>query len=216
MEQEQQKKVLTQFWKENIEPTEEALKAFNEVDRKNFVPESIRNLAYEDAPLPLLRGKTISQPTTVMIMTTALELKEGQKVFEIGTGSGYQAAIIAKITGEKGKVITTEVIPELVTFARQNLQKAGITNAKVYEEDGSKGLKEEAPFDRVIITAACKEIPKPVLEQLKPEGVVVAPIGNAQEQSLVKGTKDKNGRLQIEVIGPFVFTPMYGKYGFET
>ncbi len=211
-----QKTELMDFWKRGLGLNESELKAFKDVDREDFVPENIKDRAYEDIPLPILRGKTISQPTTVMMMTHALELKEGEKVFEIGTGSGYQSAIIARIVGPKGKVITTEVIPELVNFAKQNLAKAGIVNVEVYEDDGSKGMKDKAPFDKIIITAACKEFPKPLLEQLKPEGIIVGPVGDAYEQEMVRGRKDKKGKLELEFLGQFLFSPLYGKYGFET
>ena len=210
-----QKSELMEFWKENFGFREIELNAFREVNRENFIPENLRVAAYYDAPLPLLRGKTISQPTTVMIMTHALEIQKNEKVFEVGTGSGYQAAIIAKIIGAKGKVITTEVVPELVQFARQNLKKSKIENVFLYEEDGSNGMPSEAPFDKIIITAACKEFPKKLLEQLKPEGIIVGPVGNEREQEMVRGIKDKNGHLELEFLGPFLFTPMYGKYGFE-
>ena len=210
-----QKTDLINFWKDNFGFREIELNAFKEVDREDFIPENLRNAAYQDMPLPLLRGKTISQPTTVMIMTHALELERGEKVFEIGTGSGYQSAIIAKIIGSKGKVITTEVVPELVQFARQNLKKAKIGNVFVHEEDGSSGMQSEAPFDKIIITAACKEFPKLLLEQLKPDGIIVGPVGNEYEQEMVRGVKDKDGHLELEFLGPFLFTPMYGKYGFE-
>ena len=210
-----QKIDLIKFWKENFGFRNEELNAFDEVNRENFIPENIREAAYYDAPLPLLRGKTISQPTTVMIMTHALELQKDEKVFEIGTGSGYQAAIIAKIVGPKGKVISTEVVPELVHFAKQNLKKSRIENVFLYEEDGSNGMPSEAPFDKIIITAACKEFPKKLLEQLKPDGIIVGPVGNKHEQEMVRGIKDKNGHLELEFLGPFLFTPMYGKYGFE-
>ena len=210
-----QKTELIRFWKENFGFREIELKAFEAVNREDFIPEQLRNAAYQDMPLPLIRGKTISQPTTVMIMTHALELEPGEKVFEIGTGSSYQAAIIAKIVGLKGKVITTEVVPELVHFAKQNLKKSKIGNVAILEEDGSKGMPNEAPFDKIIITAACREFPKELLEQLKPEGIIIGPVGNAQEQEMVRGIKDKNGHLELEFLGPFLFTPMYGKYGFE-
>ncbi len=210
-----QKTELIKFWRENFGFREIELNAFNEVDREDFVPENLRNAAYQDMPLPLIRGKTISQPTTVMIMTHALEFEPAEKVFEIGTGSGYQAAIIAKIVGPKGKVITTEVVPELVSFAKQNLRRAKISNAFVYEEDGSNGMPSEAPFDKIIITAACKEFPKPLLEQLKPDGIIIGPVGDKYEQEMVRGIKDKDGHLELEFLGPFLFTPMYGKYGFE-
>jgi len=210
-----QKPELIKFWKDNFGFRDVELNAFKEVNREGFIPENLRDSAYHDVPLPLLRGKTISQPTTVMIMTYALELESGEKVFEVGTGSAYQSAIIAKIVGAKGKVITTEVVPELVSFAKQNLRKAGIKNVFVYEEDGSKGMPNEAPFDKIIITAACKEFPKPLIEQLKPEGIIVGPVGNQHEQEMVRGVKDKHGHLELEFLGQFLFTPMYGKYGFE-
>src|SRR3989344_1807301 len=125
-----QKTELMDFWKRGLGLNESELKAFKDVDREDFVPQGIKDRAYEDIPLPILRGKTISQPSTVMMMTHALGLNPGEKVFEIGTGSGYQTAIIAKIIGENGIVITTEILPELVAFARENLKKAGIKNAE--------------------------------------------------------------------------------------
>jgi len=210
----EQKNELMNFWKENLEFNEMELNAFMAVNREDFVPKDVRHRAYEDIPLPLMRGKTISQPTTVMLMTHALELKPNEKVFEIGTGSGYQAAIIAKIVEAKGKVITTEIIPELINLAKQNLAKANIKNVEVHEDDGSKGMPKQV-FDKIIITAACKEFPKPLLEQLKPEGIIVGPVGNRNEQEMVRGVKDKNNKLELEFLGPFLFTPMYGKYGFE-
>ncbi len=211
----EQKNQLMQFWKENFDFKEEELNAFRELNRADFIPEELKERAYDDMPLPLLRGKTISQPTTVMIMTAALELQANDKVFEIGTGSGYQAAVIAKIVGPKGKVITTEVIPELVLFARNNLKKSNINNVGVYEEEGSRGMPEHAPFDKIIITAACKEFPKPLLDQLKTNGIIIGPVGNIYEQELVKGLKCQDGHIELQFLGPFLFTPMYGKYGFE-
>lgn len=211
----EQKTQLLKFWKENFFFRDIELKAFMEIKREDFITMSLKDMAYDDRPLPLIRGKTISQPTTVMIMTGLLDLQIGDKVFEVGTGSGYQAAIISRIIGEQGKVITSEVVPELIQFARQNLKKANIKNVNVIEEDGSKGFLEEAPFDKIIITAACKEFPKTLLDQLKPGGIIVGPVGNQYEQEMVKGIKGKDGKLQLEFHGQFLFTPMYGKYGFE-
>ncbi|MBL7056031.1 protein-L-isoaspartate(D-aspartate) O-methyltransferase [Candidatus Woesearchaeota archaeon] len=208
------KQSLINFWKENFSFTEEEIKTFSEVKREDFVPEQFKDNAYDDSPLPILRGKTISQPTTVMMMTSALKLRKNGKVFEVGTGSGYQTAIISKIVGDKGKVVSAEVIPELVIFARNNLKKSGINNVKVIEEDGSKGYKQEAPFDRIILTAASREFPKELLEQLKPEGIIVGPVGSSKEQEMVRGRKDKNGKLELEFLGQFLFSPLSGKYGF--
>ena len=219
MEQKQyfleQKNQLIMFWKGNFPFRENELNAFKSLNRENFIPKQIKNQAYDDVPLPILRGKTISQPSTVMMMTHALDLKPGEKVFEVGTGSGYQAAIIAKIVGLKGKVTSTEVVPELVAFAKENLKKSGIKSVLVLEEDGSKGFLEEAPFDKIIITAACKEFPKELLGQLKPQGIIVGPVGDANEQEMIRGRKDKNGKLELEFLGQFLFSPLYGKYGFE-
>ncbi|MBI4452834.1 protein-L-isoaspartate(D-aspartate) O-methyltransferase [Candidatus Woesearchaeota archaeon] len=210
-----QKIGLLDFWKQNFGFRPEEIKAFKEVKREYFIPKQLKNAAYQDVPLPLLRGKTISQPTTVMIMTHALELKPDEKVFEVGTGSGYQAAIIAKIVGQTGKVLTTEVIPELIQLAKQNLKRTGIRNVFILEEDGSRGIPSEAPFDKIIITAACREFPKELVNQLKPNGIIIGPVGNVQEQEMVRGTKGSNGHLELEFLGPFLFTPMYGRYGFE-
>ncbi len=209
-----QKQFLVNFWRKNFSFGNQELDAFMSVNRENFVPDALIGSAYEDVPLPLMRGKTISQPTTVMMMTAALELKSGDKVFEVGTGSGYQAAIIAKIIGENGKVVSSEIIPELVMYAKRNLIKAGISNVSVFEDDGSKGIESEAPFDKVILTAACRNFPKPLLEHLKPDGVILGPVGSRHEQEMVKGIKRANGRFEFEFLGQFVFTPMHGKYGF--
>ena len=210
-----QKISLVDFWRQEYHFGERELKAFSSINRELFIPQGLRDVAYEDRPLPLLRGKTISQPTTVMIMTAALEVQEGDKVFEVGSGSGYQAAILSKLVGKKGKVYSMEVIPELIEFATQNLKKAAIKNVEIIEGDGSKGLENEGPFDRIIITAACKEFPEPLIEQLKPEGLILGPVGDEQEQEMVVGMKEKDGRLSLHFLGQFTFTPMYGKYGFE-
>jgi len=209
-----EKQDLLDFWKEKFHFRKAELEAFRTIRREDFIPDKTRDFAYQDTPLPLIRGKTISQPTTVMIMTSALELRKGDKVFEVGTGSGFQTAIIAKIISP-GKVISTEVLPELVQFAKENLRRARIENAFVFEEDGSQGMQNEAPFDKIIITAACKEFPKRLVEQLKVGGMIVAPVGSQNEQEMVKGIKTRDGKLELYFLGPFVFSSMYGKYGFE-
>lgn len=210
-----QKELLIQYWKENYKFKEEEIEAFKEIKRENFVLRELENSAYEDVPLPILREKTISQPTTVMIMTSALELKKGNKVFEIGTGSGYQTALLSKLIGETGKVISTEVIPELIIFSQKNLRKSKINNIEIHEQDGSKGFEKEAPYDKIIITAACKDFPHVLIDQLKPNGIIVAPVGNEENQMMVKAIKKENNDLEYEFLGPFLFSPLYGNYGFE-
>lgn len=210
-----EKQALIDNWKRRkIITDEKLLKAFKDVPRELFVRTSFEDEAYLDYPLPIGNSQTISQPTTVMIMTQALELKQGQKVLEVGTGSGWQAALIAKLVGNYGKVITTEIIPELAEFAKNNIKKAKIKNVKVINYDGSQGYKKEAPYDRAIITAACPKIPPPIIKQLKPDGIIIAPVGSwIYGQKMIKLRKTKQGMKQ-ESLGSFVFVPLKGKYGF--
>lgn len=210
-----EKQQLIDYWKKSGTITDERLlKAFQEVPRELFITKGFEEQAYVDHPLPIGHKQTISQPTTVMLMTQALELKEGQKVLEIGAGSGWQAAIIGKIVGSKGKVITTEIIPELAKFAKGNIKKAKIKNVDVINYDGSQGYKKEAPFHRIIVTAACPKIPSPLIEQLDEDGILVAPVGSLVfGQDMVKLIKTKSG-MKKESLGSFVFVPLKGKYGY--
>ncbi|MBW2970748.1 protein-L-isoaspartate(D-aspartate) O-methyltransferase [Candidatus Woesearchaeota archaeon] len=206
---------LIEFWQtRKIITDRKLLKAFEQVDRAPFMHPHMKQDAYIDNAFPIGHGQTISQPTTVMLMTQALELKKGDKVLEVGAGSGYQAALIAKIV-EPEKVITTEIIPELVEVARLNLEKAGIRNVEVIEHDGSKGYEKETPFDKIIVTAACPAIPKPLIEQLKEGGIIVAPVGSlCFGQKMIKAKKIK-GRLKKTNLGMFVFVPLKGEHGYK-
>lgn len=209
------KERLIEYWESTgIIKDKKLLKAFKELARDYFIRDGFEEEAYGDYPLPIGAGQTISQPTTVMIMTQALELREGNKVLEVGAGSGYQAALIANMVGKKGKVITTEIIPELVKFAKDNLNKAKIKNVKIVNWDGSQGYKKEAPYDRCIITAACPRIPPPIIEQIKINGIVVAPVGSlSYGQEMMKLRKTKSG-IEQQSLGSFVFVPLKGKYGY--
>ncbi|HII68452.1 TPA: protein-L-isoaspartate(D-aspartate) O-methyltransferase [Candidatus Woesearchaeota archaeon] len=210
--QEKQERLIA-FWKSHQGMPERELSAFRNIKREHFVPKNLAGMAYDDQPLPLLRGKTISQPTTVMIMTRALEIEPGDIIYEIGTGSGYQAAILGYLAGIEGSVTTTEVIPELVEFARINIMKAGLHNIHISEEDGSRG-RPGAEFDKIILTAAAREFPKELIAQLKTGGIIIGPIGDAMQQDMVRGIKREDGSLSLDFLGPYVFTPMYGRYGF--
>ncbi len=186
------------------------LKAIKKVDRKDFIPKKFQFQAYEDHPIEVGFGATISQPYTVAFMLQALELKQNNKVLEVGTASGWNAALISVIVGKKGKVFTTEIIPELVRKAKTKLKNS--KNVKVILTDGSKGLKKCAPFDKIIVTAACPEVPNALISQLKQNGILIAPIGSLTSQEMVKITKAKN--IIKESLGEFVFVPLKGKYGF--
>jgi protein-L-isoaspartate(D-aspartate) O-methyltransferase len=205
------KKELVEYWKSRgIVEDKRLLDAFLSVPREKFILDEHLSQAYDDYPLPISGGQTISQPTTVMIMINALELKKNDKVLEIGAGSGYCAAIMSKIAKE---VYTTEIIPELVDFANKNLEKANIQNVFVIKHDGSQGYEKEAPYDKIMVTAACPEIPKPLMDQLKEDGIIVAPVSHLLVQKMIKGIKKQN-RLKQKSLGEFSFVPLKGKYGY--
>jgi len=189
------------------------LDAIRKVPRHLFVNPGDKDSAYLNIPLTIAQGQTISQPYTIAVMLQALELKKGETVLEIGTCSGYNAVLISEIVGEDGFVYTTEIVPGLIEISKKNIEKLKIKNIKIIETDGSQGWKENSPYDKIIITAACPEIPKPLIEQLKFGGIVVAPVGPVFGQKMVKLTKLKKG-FKEEYLGEFMFVPLKGKYGY--
>ncbi len=186
------------------------IEAFLNIPRHLFVPPEYIDQAYMDYPLPIGHGQTISQPYMVAVMTELLELDSDHRVLEIGTGSGYQTAILAWIAKE---VYTVEKIPELSERAQRILKKLGFKNIHFKVGDGSLGWPEYAPYDRIIVTAAAPEIPPPLVEQLKESGIIVIPVGDRYSQMLVRGIKE-NGILKTEEFFPCAFVPLKGKYGF--
>ncbi len=184
----------------------EVTHALQKVPRHLFVPEHIRTRAYSNIPLPIGHHQTISQPTIVAMMTELLAISPGDTVLEVGTGSGYQAAILAELASH---VHTIEIIPELVVSARDILSNLGYENITVHEGDGYAGLPQCAPFDAIIVTAAPPTIPQALLDQLKPQGRLVAPVGpmNAT-QWLNVWTKENDKSWDIQKIIPVRFVPM--------
>lgn len=190
---------------------ERVLGAMRRVPRHLFVPEKVRKNAYVDYPLPIGWGQTISAPHMVAIMCDLLDIQDGMKVLEIGAGSGYHAAVMADLVGS-GHVYAVELIEGLALFARENLKKAGISNVTVVIGDGSLGLPDYAPYDRISVACAAPEIPETLIDQLKPEGKLVIPVGRfVQELYLVTKT---NG-VKKEAKGGVVFVPLVGKKGFH-
>lgn len=183
--------------------------AFKIIPRERFVPAGMRKHAYANEPLPIGRGQTISQPLTVAVMTEALDARSGMRVLEVGTGSGYQAALLAHIVGKKGKVISTERITELAKLARKNLASANIKNVEVVEWDGTRGYDKESPYDRIIVTAAAPSVPEPLIKQLKPGGRLVIPV----EDELWLVHKHASGKVHHEMLGFYAFVPLIGEYG---
>lgn len=187
------------------------LQAFRTVPRHKFVPEEYLTDAYCDHPLPIGNGQTISQPYIVALMTDALQLMGNEKVLEIGTGSGYQTAILAYLVKE---VHSVELIPQLSNLAKSNLQNLGMDNIFLHVGDGCLGWPDEAPYDCILITAAAPDIPAKILEQLKINGRVVSPVGGRWRQMLEVWTKQKN-RIKKEQILPVVFVPLRGTHGWQ-
>jgi protein-L-isoaspartate(D-aspartate) O-methyltransferase len=182
----------------------EVLAAMRAVPRELFVPESVRPQAYEDHPLPIGFGQTISQPFIVGLMTELLEPKKSHRVLEIGTGSGYQAAVLSGLVGE---LYSIEIVPELALSAAETLNSLGFRNVTVREGDGYRGWPEKAPFDRIILTAAPSEIPQTLLEELKPGGRLVAPVGLGF-QDLVVVEKSADGKTTTRSVLQVRFVPM--------
>lgn len=184
---------------------EKVLSAMIKVPRHEFVPKAWRFLAYADRPLPIGEGQTISQPYIVALMTELLELKGTEKVLEIGTGSGYQAAILAEIVPE---VYTIEIIPELASSADERLKRLGYKNIFVKTGDGYYGWPEKAPFDAIIVTCGAGHIPPALVEQLSEGGRMVIPVGKGWQKLLL--VKKKDGKITEEFVTDVIFVPLLG------
>ena len=188
------------------------LDAMAGVPRELFVPDEVRRGAYNDSALPIGHRQTISQPWVVAAICQALELDGDEKVLEIGTGSGYSTAILARLTG---RVVSLERIAELGEAARSKLEELGVDNAEVIVADGSQGHPEEAPYDAIAVHAASPEAPHSLLSQLAPEGRLVVPIATGSADLLTVFWRDDEG-LHQETIGPCRFVPLIGAEGFKT
>ena len=188
------------------------LEIMGALPRHRFVPASLARRAYEDAPLPIGEGQTISQPYIVAEMTGALSLEGTERVLEIGTGSGYQTAILCRLARE---VVTTERIDSLFLSARTILRELGISNVRFRKGDGTLGSPGDSPFDAILVTAAAPDIPAPLFEQLAEGGIMVIPVGGRWEQDLVRLRKE-GGNPRREYLGGCRFVPLLGKHGFSS
>ena len=186
---------------------QQVLAVMGRVPRQEFVPERLRPDAYRDCPLPIGYGQTISQPYIVAFMTEQLEPKRTDHVLEIGTGSGYQAAVLAELVAQ---VYTIEIINDLAQRAAADLKRLGYTNVHVRAGDGYKGWGEAAPFDAVIVTCAPERVPQPLIDQLKDGGRIIIPVGRVWNQDLVLLRKH-GGKLEQHAVLPVSFVPMTGK-----
>ena len=188
------------------------LEAMQKVPREQFVEEALEDRAYGDHPLPIGEGQTISQPYMVALMTSLLHLTGTEKVLEIGTGSGYQTAVLGELSR---RVCTIERIPSLAARARATLERLGYTNVWVRIANGTFGWPDEAPFDRILVTAAAPAVPLPLFDQLGEGGRMAIPIGNAAAQTLTVVEKI-NGTMRTRLEAGCVFVKLIGKYGWES
>lgn len=188
------------------------LDAMRNVPRHCFVPEEYRDMAYSDCPLPIGSGQTISQPYIVAFMTEIIALKGDEKVLEVGTGSGYQAAILANLARE---VHTIERHAVLAEQARRVLRELGYKNVSVYTGDGSKGLPEQAPFQAIVVTASAPKVPKPLLDQLDEAGRLILPVGDRWGGQTLQLWKRHGAKFDHEAVLPVAFVPLRGEYGWK-
>lgn len=185
---------------------------YENLDRSLFLEGKYKGASYINAPLPIGFGQTISQPSLVLFMTEILSPEENSRTLEIGTGSGYQTALLAEFSKE---VFTIEVFPELSQKAKKRLDAMGYRNVRYLVKDGSEGNIENAPYDRIMVTAAAEKMPEELLEQLGPEGRMVIPVGPPEVQELQLVTKDREGFIRIETVELVRFVELVGKYGWN-
>jgi len=209
----ERKKLIDRLVDEGYLETPIVIDAMMKVSRENFLPEGMKDYAYVDSPQPIGQGQTISAPHMVAIMTEKLQLGVDDVVLEIGSGSGYQAAVLATIA-KKGFIYTIERIPNLVESARKNIASCGIKNVEVIPSDGTLGYALKAPYDRIIVTAAAPRIPKALVEQLKDPGLMLIPVGNRFIQDLIE-VKKGNGKTTERNHGGCVFVPLIGEDGWR-
>lgn len=185
------------------------LRVMRDTPRHEFMPQEARKFAYEDRPVPIGYQQTISQPSLVALMTQTLDVRKDHRVLEIGTGSGYQAAVLAPLAKE---VYTIEIVPQLARSSSATLKRLGYRNVFAREGNGYEGWPEQAPFDRIILTAAPPELPQPLIDQLKPGGKLLAPVGRtALEQELMLLEKSASGAVSKRSVLPVRFVPMVRK-----
>jgi protein-L-isoaspartate(D-aspartate) O-methyltransferase len=224
VEKEDWEKLVDSLIKQGILRSPKVIQAIRAVPRTKFVPSDMQGYCSADTPLPIGFGQTISAPHMVSIMNEALELEVGQKVLEVGAGSGWHAATIAEIVSpssiprtEWGHVFTVEIVQGLAESARRNIMNMRYGDRiTVISGDGSKGYSEKAPFDRILVAAAAPKVPKPLVDQLKVGGILLVPVGSPSLfQNLIKITKQSDGQIKETNLGGVAFVPLTGEHGHK-
>ncbi|MCC7558895.1 MAG: protein-L-isoaspartate O-methyltransferase [Methanobacterium sp.] len=212
---EKRKDLVKKLFNQGYINTEKVKEAMLKVPREEFMPPENSSYAYLDRPFPIGKGQTISAPHMVAIIAEKLELTDGMRILEIGTGLGYNAAVVAEIAGNEGHVYTIERIPALVEKSRENLNKTGYSDrVTVIEGDGTIGYPDKAPYDRIYGTASAPKIPEPLKKQLKIGGKLIMPMGSDYYQELVLVMRISDDDFQTRNLGGVVFVPMIGKHGW--
>ena len=201
--------LINSWQKRGLISDQRVLEAFRTISREQFVHSGFESKAYHDVPLRIGYWQTISQPFTLLSMIELLNVTKTDKILEIGAGSGYGAAILGQLASQ---VYAIEIVSELVKLAQGNLNQAKINNVEVIEWDGSRGYDRKSPYDKVIVSAACCEIPKALIEQLGEDGIIVAPVGDRQSQVMTRVVKCNEG-LKKSYFGSYTFVPLTGKFG---
>ncbi len=224
MEKAEWEKLVEDLVRQGILWSPKLIRAMHSVPRFRFLPSNVQSYSAKDTPLPIGFGQTVSAPHMVSIMNEALQLEAGQRVLEVGAGSGWHASTIAEIVAsedvprsEWGHVYTVEIVKALAETARKNVFNAGFGDrVTIMNSDGSRGYPEKAPYDRIVVTAAAPDVPKPLVDQLKTGGIMVIPVGDyALFQTLLRLTKGEDGKVRQESLGEVAFVPLKGKYGFN-
>jgi protein-L-isoaspartate(D-aspartate) O-methyltransferase len=224
MEKTDWEKLIANLTKQGTLRTPRIIQALQKVPRGKFLSTDSQEYSANDTPLPIGQGQTISAPHIVAIMNEALQLQTGQKILEVGAGSGWHAATLAEIIAPKeaprsewGHVYTVEINQTLADMARKNIMNTGYSDrVSIILGDGSRGYVEKAPYDRIVVACAAPEIPKPLIEQLKSGGIIIIPVGSAALfQTLLKVTKEADGKLKEESLSGVSFVPLTGEFGFN-
>ncbi|MGI6340701.1 MAG: protein-L-isoaspartate O-methyltransferase [Minisyncoccales bacterium] len=198
------KELIFFLTRNNILKTKSIIEAFEKIDRKDFILKKYTNEAYNDYPLDIGSNQTISQPSTVAFMLELLSPKKGDKILDVGSGSGWTTALLGYIVGSEGKVCGIELIPDLVLFGRANLEKYDFKNTKIYQATKDLGLKDKGPFDKILVSASARDVPEELIKQLKVGGTMVIPI----QDSIFRLFKKSRKKIEKEKIPGFVFVPL--------
>ncbi len=210
--EERRRELIENLKKEGILRKKEVVDAMSRVPREEFVLPFYRKEAYADYPLPAEGGQTISAPHMVAMMTELLDLKRGHRVLDVGTGTGYHAAVMAEIVGPEGEIYGVEMVRALAERAVETIRRTGYDNIRIYVGDGSVGMPDKAPFDRILVACAAPDIPEPLIKQLKDGGKMVIPVGNMTQRLML--VEKSGNKIKTSFHGYCIFVPMKGRYGF--